>query len=533
MMSRRHTCVSPTLGSVAMLLIAATIPAAFAAEPTAPHSQPRLFALPAAPATSSSAPVSGASAAAAPAAPAPLPEAGGNLPAAVAAVKRIGAVAPSLGAMLPLPEGGSVPVLVGRSQIIKLPQPAQRIAVSDPRVADYVLVAPTQLYIFGKAPGTTTLLVWNKDDDLRKVDLVVDVDLSELRRTYAELLPGERDIKVKLIGGSLVLSGSVSDIIAAEHAVNFADAFARSLQRNLAGNASTEAEAGAPSMPSSSGQIRIINTLRIRDPQQVMLEVRFAEVARTALKSLGVAFDAKVGSGDFSWGIASSSVLLATAGTPLAALFFRDSGVSANASKDQRMVKILAEPTIVAVSGEEGSFLAGGRLLLPAAQASAAGGAPLFSFQERDFGVGLKFRPTVLDGGRISLRVSPEVTELDTNRLAFNNSGVPNNAPSFRIRRLSTTVQMKEGQSLIIGGLLQDNFKDGVKRVTGLGDLPVLGALFRSTDFSSERTELLVVVTPRLVRATDEVPMLPTEPVATPSEKQLFGQGTLEGGVAQ
>lgn len=484
---------------------------------------PRLFAFPVQP-----------SAEAGSAAPAP---AGTGMPEAapVAAVARSApppvAPLPISSAMFPLPDSGIIPVLVGRSQIVKLPQPALRVAVSDPRIADYVMVAPTQLYVYGKAIGATNLMIWNKDEELRKVDISVDVDLVPLRKTFLELLPQETDIRVASVGGSLVLSGSVSDTIAAEHALNFAEAFARNLQRTLSGTAVAGADTSGGSAGATGGSlVRVINTLRIRDPQQVLLEVRFAEVSRSAIKALGLAFDSNGRAGDFSWGIASRSALLAASGTPLAALFFRDTGITANASRDQRLVRILAEPTIVAVSGEEGSFLAGGRVLLPAAQASAAGATPLFSFQERDFGVGLKFRPTVLDGGRISLKVSPEVTELDTNRLAFNSSGVPSNAPSFRVRKLSTTVQIREGQSLIIGGLLQDNFRDGAKQIPGLASLPILGPLFRSADYSSELTELLVVVTPRLIRATEDAPVLPTETVTIPTEKQLFGEGRLEGG---
>lgn len=491
---------------------------------------PRLFAFPvqpaAQPAPQAAAPVPAP--AAAPALPpvaAPMAAAARNAPAPVVAP------VPVASAMFPLPDSGIIPVLVGRSQIVKLPQAALRVAVSDPRIADYVMVAPTQLYVYGKAIGATNLMIWNKDEELRKVDISVDVDLVPLRKTYLELLPKETDIRVASVGGSLVLSGSVSDTIAAEHALNFAEAFARNLQRTLSGTAAAGADTSGGGGATGGSSVRVINTLRIRDPQQVMLEVRFAEVSRSAIKALGLGLDANGRSGDFSWGIMSRSALLGLAGgqAGLASLFFRDSGVSVNASGNKNLVRILAEPTIVAVSGEEGSFLAGGRVLLPAAQASAAGATPLFSFQERDFGVGLKFKPTVLDGGRISLKVSPEVTELDPNRLSLDRSGVPVNAPSFRVRKLSTTVQMREGQSLIIGGLLQDNFRDGAKQIPGLANLPILGPLFRSADYSSELTELLVVVTPRLIRATDEEPVLPTEMVTVPTDKQLFGEGKLEG----
>jgi len=506
----------------ASILLILLLPAAFAGEAEAPRRIPaRLFAFPvqpSAPAAEAPAPIAPA---ARPSAPA-QPPAAAPLPAVARAPAPAVPPLPVVSAMLPLPESGSIPVLVGRSQIVKLPNPASRVAVSDPRIADYVMVAPNQLYVYGKAVGATNLLIWNKDEDLRKVDITVDVDLAPLRKTYADLLPKETDIRVNSVGGALVLSGSVSDVIVAEHAINFAEAFSRNLQKTLSG-AGSEGGTGA----GVASSVKVINTLRIRDPQQVMLEVRIAEVSKNLLKSIGAGIDGGGKAGDLGWNLASGFL---DPKSVLAALLFRGKGVEVSASKDNGVFRILAEPTIVAVSGEEASFLAGGRLLLPVNQGSGTGASSAVTLQERDFGVGLKFKPVVLDDGRISLRVSPEVTELGTTALQVSgaNGSTTSAIPSFTLRRVSTAVQMKDGQSLIIAGLLKNNLKDSVKSVPGLSDVPILGALFRSSSYQADLTELVVVVTPRLVRATDGPPPLPTDRFAAPTERELFGEGKIE-----
>jgi len=438
----------------------------------------------------------------------------------------------------------------GRSQIIHSEQNVTRIAVSDPRIADFVLVGPRQVYVHAKAIGQTHLLLWNEDRLLQQIELAVSVDLGELQRSLADLLPRERDIGVKSLGTSIVLAGTVADAIAADQAVGFVEAYARGLG-NIApgGTGTTGAAATGNTDPGAGGStgasaggvgrslVRVINTLRIRDAQQVMLEVRIAEVSKTLLQRMGSSFDGGGSAGDVSWGVSSGFL---TPGSPLASLLFRGRGVGIDAQKQQDVFRILAEPTIIAVSGEEGSFLAGGRLLIPVNQ--GVGGVAAVTLQERDFGVGLKFRPTVLDEGRISLRVAPEVTELGFQSLQVGGAnaiqvGGANNLttspiPSFTLRRVSTTVQMRDGQSLIIAGLLKDNLRNIVRQVPVLGDVPVLGALFRSSSYQADLTELIVVVTPRLVKATDERPALPTERFNAPSERQLFLEGRIEGAPA-
>jgi len=435
----------------------------------------------------------------------------------------------------------------GRSQIVHSDQVVTRIAVSDPRIADFVLIGPRQVYVYGKAIGQTHLLLWNEDRLLQQIEVAVNVDLGELQRNLAELLPREKDLSVKTLGTSIVLTGTVADAIAADQAVGFVEAYARGLGNiapsgagasGAAAMGSTDpgggGSAGAATGGAARSLVRVINTLRIRDAQQVMLEVRIAEVSKTLLQRLGSSLDGSGNTGDVSWGVTSGFL---TPGSPLARLLFRGRGVGVDALKQQDVFRVLAEPTIIAVSGEEGSFLAGGRLLIPVNQ--GVGGVAAVTLQERDFGVGLKFRPTVLDEGRISLRVAPEVTELGFQSLQVGGAnaiqvGGANNLttspiPSFTLRRVSTTVQMRDGQSLIIAGLLKDNLRNIVRQVPLLGDVPVLGALFRSSSYQADLTELIVVVTPRLVKATDERPALPTDNFTPPTERQLFLEGQVEG----
>ena len=433
----------------------------------------------------------------------------------------------------------------GRSRVVNASETVTRIAVSDPRIADYVLVGPRQVYVYGKAIGQTHLLLWNSDRLLDQIDLNVSVDLAELRRSLAELLPNETQIGVRNLGTSIVLTGSVADAIAADQTVGFVEAYARGLG-NIApggtggggptgmGTTDSGASSGAASGGAGRSLVRVINTLRIRDPQQVMLEVRIAEVSKSLIQRLGSSFNGTGTAGDVSGGVTSGFL---TPGSPLATLLFRGRGIGVDAQKQQDVFRILAEPTIIAVSGEEGSFLAGGRLLIPVNQGTA--GAAAVTLQERDFGVGLKFRPTVLDDSRISLRVAPEVTELGFQSLQVGGAnaiqvGGANNLttspiPSFTLRRVSTTVQMRDGQSLIIAGLLKDNLRNAVRQVPLLGDVPILGALFRSSSYQADLTELIVVVTPRLVRATDDRPALPTEKYVPPTERQLFLEGRVDG----
>jgi len=263
--------------------------------------------------------------------------------------------------------------------------------------------------------------------------------------------------------------------------------------------------------------------------QQVMLEVKVAEVSKTLLEQLGVNMDVARTAGGTS--IQLLSQLLSTGSSSLS--FTRPDGrtnVTVTADMKRGLVKVLAEPTITAISGQTGSFLAGGKIFIPVAQDNGVAGGRSITLEEKEFGVSVKFTPTVLGNGRINLRVRPEVSELNREGIGIVASGVNGTAilPSFTSRRAETTVQLMDGQSFAIGGLIKNNTTTSIKAFPLLGELPVIGALFRSTDFQTDRSELVFLITPRLVKPLPMGYRLPTDGYAPPSRSELMLEGRLE-----
>jgi len=202
--------------------------------------------------------------------------------------------------------------------------------------------------------------------------------------------------------------------------------------------------------------------------------------------------------------------------------------VTANMQKTDGLVKVLAEPTVMAISGQTGSFLSGGKIFIPVSQIDSAGGRSI-TLEEKEFGVSVKFTPTVLGGGRINLRVRPEVSELNATGVTISGGGINAVLPSFTSRKAETTVQLMDGQSFAIGGLIKNNTTTNIKAFPFLGELPVLGALFRSTEFQTDRSELVFVITPRLVKPLPPDYRLPTDGYTPPTRKELILDGRLEG----
>ena len=290
--------------------------------------------------------------------------------------------------------------------------------------------------------------------------------------------------------------------------------------------ASSGGAAPSASSAGASGQSQVINLLRIRDAQQVMLDVRIAEVSKSLLDKLGLQVKA-AGGGDLSWNILSN--FLGAGGSAGAGLLFSNgNAIDLKAEKQDGLVRILAEPTIVAMSGQEGSFLVGGKVYIPITQSVGTGGTAV-TLQEREFGVGLKFVPTVLEGGRISLKVAPEVSEISKESVSASSPSGTTLLPAFTTRRVSTTVQLLDGQSLVIGGLVRNNTTANRNAFPVLGELPILGALFRSNQFVADLTELVVVVRARLVQATEAAPSLPTDSVLPPTRREFFLENRLQG----
>lgn len=429
----------------------------------------------------------------------------------------------------------SIVTEVGKAKVIRLPKAATRIAVGDPNVIDFVRISNNEIYILGKMIGSTNIIYWKSDGSSSLIEAQVVIDIEALKQQIKFQLPDELDLKVTSSSGSLILGGTVSDTVSAATVLDITNGFIRNINRNLIPNRTQTSIAGGISGDNVTNStpnraidlIQIVNLMKIRDPQQVMLEVKVAEIRKDLAEQLNIGVNAqRFSGGDVRWSIITEA---AKTGIGTASLFSKGGGngqLNINAEKKDTLVKILAEPTIVAMSGQEGSFLAGGKVLIPVNQ-GGVGTASSISLKELEYGVGLKFIPTVLDGGRINLKVAPEVSEISQNQEYVIANG--NNLPSFTTRRVSTTVQLLEGQSLIIGGLMSNNLAENVSAFPILGEIPIIGALFRSSDFNNRKTELVIVVSPSLARATEIKPKLPTDNLSPPSRAEFFLEGKLEG----
>ena len=262
---------------------------------------------------------------------------------------------------------------------------------------------------------------------------------------------------------------------------------------------------------------------------QVMLEVKVAEISKNLLNKLGITSRLNHQSGSFVYDILSASSffnqLLGSASIVKGSDFLQ-----LDAQKDDGLVKLLAEPNIMAISGQQASFRAGGKIFIPVSRRNDATGGSTITLEEKEFGVGLQFKPTVLEGGRINLHVIPEVSEVQQSGNPFVSvDGATAVLPSFTLRRAETTVQLNDGQSFMIAGMIQNTSTATIKRFPGLGDIPILGALFRSTEFQADKTELMFVITPRLVKPLQPNYALPTDMHVDPNVGDMLLRGKLEG----
>ena len=463
----------------------------------------------------------------------------------------------------------SIDVTLGKSTLLKLPASIKRISVGSPNIADVMMINPREVYILGKLIGMTNITVWTKNGKSTVVDVTVLMDASALHNQLQGIMPEEKGIKVTAAGDSLILSGIVSNTLKVDRAIAMADAFIRTsvlnMMVNLQGGQQSgqggggqggqqgmqvlrqglQADEDSPGAGAGLGSPKVINLLQVSDNQQVMLEVKVAEVNRTEAERLGFDFAGAAqktgsawtalmagvvggGAGNFLFGKNLQSAEL-EAGLPRIPNFVAEDSAAflIDAEKKDEVVKILAEPNIVAISGQEASFLAGGEILIPVYSGGASGSVTL---QPKQFGIGLRFTPTVLEEGRINLTVNPEVSELVAiEEVASTGLGAIVAVPTFKTRRVSTTVQLRDGQSLAIGGLLQDDFKETISRFPVLGEIPILGALFSSSNYQMNKTELMIVVTPRLVQPLQPNYTLPTDAFIRPGRGEFLLQGNLEG----
>ena len=423
---------------------------------------------------------------------------------------------------------------MGKSTMLRLPEAVRRRSVGNPAVVQAMLVAPDTLYIAGVDVGSTNMIVQGRSGLCSVIDITVAMDPSGLRATLAAAMPEEKDIQVLAAADSLVLTGSVSDAAAVSRAAELAAAYVRRPLRQLAA-AAKDNETDGVIVVNGSGNggnggagsgTRVVNLLAVSAPQQVQLEVKVAEVSRGLIERLETGARFSFGSGSWTTTLATD-FLTGLARGGLSGVKTNGNAFGIDTDKQDSLVRILAEPNVLAISGQEGTFLAGGKFYIPVAQDNNK-----VSLEEKEFGVGLRFTPTVLAGGRINLKVAPEVSELSREGIGVTAAGINGAAimPLVTTRRASTTVQLYDGQSFAIGGLVRNNLVTSLKGLPVLGEVPVLGALFRSTDFQHDRSELVFLITARLVKPLPGAAYaLPTDAIQTPSRADLLLGGRLEG----
>jgi pilus assembly protein CpaC len=418
-------------------------------------------------------------------------------------------------------EESTTVVPIGKSALIRTVEPVRNRTLGNPQVAQATMVSPQTLYVVGLTVGTTNMIVQGKSGACEVINVVVSADSGGLRTSLSQLLPGERNIRVGTAADNLVLAGHVSSAQAAEQAMEIAKAYAHS--------------AAASNVNSNGKSPGVLNMMSVDSPQQVMLEVKVAEVSKTLLNQMGSALNIQGGFGSWSGALVSNLLAGVSSLINVNKANNKPFNIALDAQNGDNLVKILAEPNLVTLSGQEATFLAGGKVFIPVPQSNSNGGTTI-TLQEEEFGVGLKFTPSVLAGGRINLRVAPEVSELSPTGVTVSATNVSGVAilPLITTRRASTTVQMNDGESFAIGGLIKNNATGTLKAIPAVGEVPVLGALFRSTSFQQDLTELVFIITPRLVRPMQTASNypLPTDGFTTPTEADVYLTGNLEGRAA-
>lgn len=388
---------------------------------------------------------------------------------------------------------GTLNISASRGQTINLTAPAATIFVADPSIADYQAPSNKTIFVFGKKSGRTSLFALNEAGEaLAEYQVVVTQPIEDLRSLLKSQV-GDYPIKVSYTPRGAVLSGMAPNAEVVDTAKTITEQFL-----------------GAGSV--------VVNKIQVAGSLQVNLHVRVAEISRSAMKALGINLSASIQSGNFSFGVLSGSGggSGATQGGGTAGIGFNAGNTSIGAVLDalanERLVSVLAEPNLTAISGESASFLAGGEFPIPVSQ-----GNQQVTIEFRRFGVSLEFVPTVLSNNLINIRVKPEVSELSAQG-AVTVGGI--SVPALSTRRADTVVELGSGQSFAIGGLIRRNFNTNVNTFPWLGDVPILGVLFRSSAFQKEETELIIIVTPYIVRPASSPHRLsaPTDRIGPPSD---------------
>jgi pilus assembly protein CpaC len=408
-------------------------------------------------------------------------------------------------------DGRPIVLEVDKGTLVRLAQPASTVFVADPEIADVQVKSPKLIYITAKSPGETVIYAVDAADKvLLNAPVRVTFDLSRLRRSLQQLVPGAA-ITADSVGANLVLSGTVASAGQAEKAKTLADSVIGEVK---------------------GGQV--INRIAVATPNQVNLRVLLAEVDRNILKQIGVDWS-KVGTI-----VPGPEVSFATSNNPapltnaiaigmFPSLTGQQISATVSALATEGFLTVLAAPNLTAVSGQTASFLAGGEFPVPIAGTAGTAGIPTITVEFKQYGVQLAFTPTIIDGNHLNLRVRPEVSELTTTGAV----SVPITStstitiPALTVRRAETTLELGSGQTFALAGLLQNTTEQDISKVPWLGDLPILGALFRSNKFLHNESELVILVTPYLVQPSGQPLSTPVAGLQFPNDfQQVFMSDT-------
>jgi pilus assembly protein CpaC len=451
-----------------------------------------------------------------------------------------------------------------KSAILELPAPAARVSIGNPDVADILILRANQVYVLGKDLGTTNVILWDSADRLvGNVSVEVSHDLENLKEKLHRLLPDE-PIEVHSAQRSIVLRGTVSGPGSMQTALDIAQAYLAQIQTGTEAQMFEQQSGSSTRDDKSVGQI--INMMQVGGAQQVMLEVKVAEISRTELKRLNAQFNGiRVGDKNWNFGGVNGGatfpdaefnapvngrlpvfgelapygpVIDEFAPSPMSiqnqglfASFLTSNALfnlAIDAAREKGLAKILAEPTLTTLTGEEAEFLSGGEFPIPVPRGDRG-----ITVEFREFGVGLKFLPVVLGSGNINVKLNISVSELVSGSsigIQTAESSASFVIPSLTKRSASSVIELREGQTIAIAGLINENLREIVTKFPGLGEIPVLGALFRSQEFINNESELVIVVTPHLARPMrPENVRLPTDSFVEPSDVDFYLFGRMEG----
>ena len=406
-------------------------------------------------------------------------------------------VAARAGGETPAPPASSIYVYANQSVLLDTDVPVRRVSVARPEIADVIVISPRQMLIVGKGPGTTTLVYWSVEGVTTVIDVVVDPNMDKVRTDLSNIAPGET-FEVTTSGDSLILSGTVSTEMVQSRLVQAAKVYYKN----------------------------VVDLLRVEKLEQVLLQIRVAEINRTLAKELGMTLllqgiidgnlfkgfinppgsftspSGSIGEGsDSTFGDLTQIFVAKTTGNTQFAGLLR-------IMEDKGALKTLSEPNLVVANGDEGNFLVGGEF--PVVIASAAGSGAAASVEYKEYGISLNFKPLIVPNGDIYMKISQEVSELDfANGVAISGFQLP----GLKTRKAESGLQLADGQTFVLAGLIDSKITKKVSKIPILGDIPFIGVLFRNSRYKNEETELMVMVTPKIVRPLnqEEIPALPTE----------------------